>query len=81
MWLIDTSTLKLRFVHDPEGLDYVILSHVWDQGQELTFQEMQAGIGKEKPGYDKIVKFCEEATRNGKPFGWVDTCWYGCSWF
>jgi Heterokaryon incompatibility protein (HET) len=54
---------------------YAILSHTWGaEDDEVTFQDLQAGAGKDKPGYTKI-RFCgEQAQRDGLQHFWVDTC-------
>ena len=36
---------------------YAILSHTWTEGQEVTYNELLAGTGKDKTGYAKI-RFC-----------------------
>lgn len=52
---------------------YAILSHTWDD-EEVLFQELQNGTGKNKLGYDKI-RFCaDQAWEDGLEFCWVDTC-------
>ncbi|KAH8723021.1 heterokaryon incompatibility protein-domain-containing protein [Phaeosphaeriaceae sp. PMI808] len=52
---------------------YAILSHTWTDG-EVTYDELVAGIGKHKPGYEKI-RFCgERAAADNLQFFWVDTC-------
>jgi hypothetical protein len=38
---------------------YAILSHTWTDGQEVTYNELVAGTGKGKTGYEKI-RFCNE---------------------
>jgi hypothetical protein len=44
---------------------YVILSHTWVEGQEVTFEDLIAGTGKEKRG-NKKIRFCgEQAQRDG----------------
>ena len=53
---------------------YAILSHTWTEGQEVTYDELVAGTGKGKTGYDKI-RFCgERAAADGLAHFWVDTC-------
>lgn len=54
---------------------YAILSHTWgDKEEEVTFQDMTEGKGKDKPGYSKI-RFCtEQAARDGLQYSWIDTC-------
>ena len=68
---------ELTFV-EIEGecdLPYAILSHVWFQnGQEITYEEMKSGTGREKTGYDKIVQCGKIAASNGYDFFWIDTC-------
>ncbi|KAF2627622.1 kinesin light chain 1 [Macroventuria anomochaeta] len=53
---------------------YATLSHTWTEGQEVTYNELVAGTGKHKTGYDKI-HFCgERAAADGLEYFWVDTC-------
>jgi hypothetical protein len=75
MWLLDTTSLKLKFVEDckDDTFAYAILSHTWEC-DEVTFQELNAGSGKETQGYQKIVKSCEQARKDGYQYAWVDTC-------
>ena len=52
---------------------YAILSHTWGT-EEVTFQELRDGTGKNKLGYKKI-RFCgDQAWSNSLQFFWVDTC-------
>jgi hypothetical protein len=56
---------------------YAILSHTWatDNSEEVSFQDVEAGTGKSKTGYNKI-RFCaEQAAADGLRYFWVDTCW------
>ncbi|KAH8730454.1 hypothetical protein GQ44DRAFT_756360 [Phaeosphaeriaceae sp. PMI808] len=53
---------------------YAILSHTWTEGQEVTYNELVAGIGQDKAGYAKI-RFCgERAAADSLDYFWVDTC-------
>jgi hypothetical protein len=54
---------------------YAILSHTWRADtEEVTFQDLINGTGKDKAGYDKI-RFCgEQARRDSLQYSWVDTC-------
>jgi hypothetical protein len=54
---------------------YAILSHTWgEDDDEVTFDDMMKGIGKDKPGYKKIL-FCGEQARQDKlQYFWIDTC-------
>ena len=53
---------------------YAILSHCWEDGEEVSFDEMKQGLGRSKLGYRKI-QFCgDQADRDGLRYFWVDTC-------
>ena len=53
---------------------YAILSHTWDEDQEVTYSELVSGTGKDKTGYAKI-RFCvDRAAEDGLQYSWVDTC-------
>ncbi|KAI6038918.1 heterokaryon incompatibility protein-domain-containing protein [Pisolithus marmoratus] len=66
---------------DDETTNYAILSHRW--GVEVTYEEM---IGlmtmeegkrvavKNRYGYQKIMKSCEQAKEDGYKWLWIDTC-------
>lgn len=52
---------------------YAILSHTWTN-DEVSYNELAAGTGKNKAGYDKI-RFCgERAAHDGLQYFWIDTC-------
>lgn len=53
---------------------YAILSHTWNDGQEVTYQELLAGTGKDKEGYSKIEFCVNRAAQDGIEYSWVDTC-------
>lgn len=54
---------------------YAILSHRWGTDtEEVTFNDLINGIGKDKPGYEKI-RFCgEQARQDDLQYFWIDTC-------
>ncbi|KAF2023596.1 HET-domain-containing protein [Setomelanomma holmii] len=54
---------------------YAILSHTWGaDNDEVTFADFTEGIGKDKPGYEKI-RFCgAQAQCDGLQYFWIDTC-------
>ncbi|KIW99858.1 uncharacterized protein Z518_10786 [Rhinocladiella mackenziei CBS 650.93] len=54
---------------------YAILAHTWEADEdEVTFNDINSGSGKEKAGYTKI-QFCgQQARRDGLRYFWVDTC-------
>lgn len=74
MWLINTNKLKLEFITDPECYRYAILSHTWGV-DEVTFEDMKNhAVAQGKRGYQKILRTCERARRQGLSYAWVDTC-------
>ena len=74
MWLIDTKTLRVKEFPSDRRPKYAILSHKWEK-DELSFQQFQNQNACHKmKGYQKVIRFCREAHRNGLNWGWVDTC-------
>ena len=73
MRLIQTTKLELHeFYSDiPE---YVILSHTWQKGEEISLQELEADLSKSKTGWNKIRKLCELARGKKYLWAWIDTC-------
>ena len=72
----DTGEFSLTkdFLNNEAIPPYAILSHTWEDGQEVTFKDLTDGIGKSKNGYEKI-QFCgQQAERDGLQYFWVDTC-------
>jgi hypothetical protein len=62
------------FIGEEEIPPYAILSHTWQEGQEVTFDDLRNNNGKNKAGYEKI-RFCaQQAERNSLRYFWVDTC-------
>jgi hypothetical protein len=56
--------------------NYAILSHRWakNPSDEVTFQDLKAGIDKEKLGYEKL-RFCAKQAKADKlEHFWIDTC-------
>jgi hypothetical protein len=71
---LSSGDFKLVYFNDENPPPYAILSHTWTEGQEVTYNEMVAGTGKDKIGYDKI-RFCSgRAAADGLKCFWVDTC-------
>jgi hypothetical protein len=54
---------------------YAILSHTWaPDEEEVTFNDLKLGLGRDKSGYRKI-QFCAlQARRDGIQHFWIDTC-------
>ncbi|KAF2686438.1 hypothetical protein K458DRAFT_429459 [Lentithecium fluviatile CBS 122367] len=54
---------------------YVTLSHTWGaDSDEVTFDDLTNGTGKEKPGYEKIRFYGEQAALDNLEYFWIDTC-------
>lgn len=75
MWLIDSTSLRLKFVAEPGSTSYAILSHSWNGDDEVSFQEFIA------PDRDltharfwKIAQTCRLACERGIQDVWVDSC-------
>ncbi|KAG4437250.1 hypothetical protein IFR05_007266 [Cadophora sp. M221] len=74
MWLLNTASLALELVQNPDDCTYAVLSHTWERG-EVTFQEIaDLEQAREKPGFSKIKRTCELAQERGINYAWVDTC-------
>jgi hypothetical protein len=69
---------ELSFTKDLIGDDeippYAILSHAWEEGQEVTFDDWISGRTKSKAGYKKILFCAQQAERDRLQHFWVDTC-------
>lgn len=74
MILIDTSTLRLCDVPEPQQSPYAILSHTWGD-DEVSYRDFSnIEEAKSKSGYAKIVRTCELAASRGIRYVWIDTC-------
>ena len=65
---------ELISFNDDDPPLYAILSHSWTEGQEVTYNELVAGTGKDKTGYAKICFCGGRAAADGLQYFWVDTC-------
>jgi hypothetical protein len=65
---------ELNSFDDDKFPPYAILSHTWTEGEEVTYDELLAGTGKDKPGYAKICFCGERAAQDNLQYFWVDTC-------
>ncbi|KAF2188149.1 HET-domain-containing protein [Zopfia rhizophila CBS 207.26] len=61
-------------IGDDKVPSYAILSHTWQEDEEVTFSELVKGSNKTKAGYDKIRFYAQQAKRDGLEYFWVDTC-------
>ena len=82
MWLLSTSTAELRYFVDCNAVGaYAILSHVWDDDEQL-FDEIRAlSLSSRNILNDeshklsaKIQNCCRFARKLGFDWVWIDTC-------
>ncbi|KAL5322914.1 hypothetical protein ACEPPN_010893 [Leptodophora sp. 'Broadleaf-Isolate-01'] len=74
MWLINTTSLALELIEDPETCIYAILSHTWGDN-EVSFQDMaDVKRARKKQGFSKIQRTCQLALDRNIEYAWVDTC-------
>lgn len=74
----NSSSKDLRLTEDiigNEGIPrYAILSHTWEEGQEVTIEDFMSGTGHEKNGYKKLQFCAEKSEKENLNHFWVDTC-------
>jgi hypothetical protein len=84
MRLIHGQTLKIVDFADHHHIPpYAILSHTWSD-EEVTFQDMSMDLSNEArqllgsdfkgASYKKIAFCCQQASKDGLEYSWVDTC-------
>jgi hypothetical protein len=62
----DTSEFSLTQFRDEAIPPYAILLHTWGADtEEVTFEDLTNGSGKDKPGYEKLWFCGEQAARHG----------------
>ncbi|KAI5991355.1 heterokaryon incompatibility protein-domain-containing protein [Pisolithus marmoratus] len=68
---------------DDRTTSYAILSHRWKSDSEVSHKEMirlmkmgrkERKAVKQRDGYRKIIKSCEQAKKDGYKWLWIDTC-------
>ena len=77
MRLLKTSNCELEYFSDDNKIPkYAILSHTWQDGQEVLFADMSSGIEtvRGKSGYKKLQYSCRQAQNDGYHYIWIDTC-------
>jgi hypothetical protein len=79
MRLLDTRTMKLESYFDNIP-SYAILSHCWEE-EEVIFADIahlshpvKAEAVRAKKGWEKIMRTCEQAVKDGLDYCWIDTC-------
>lgn len=73
MRLLNSETLEMSDFIGQNIPPYAILSHTWGS-EEVTLQDFQRPEARNKAGFSKIVRCCEQAKRDGLGWAWVDTC-------
>jgi hypothetical protein len=68
------SSFELVTFDSEEPPPYAILSHTWIDGQEVTYNDVVAGEGQNKTGYDKLCFCAEQAAIDSLQYFWVDSC-------
>ncbi|PMD58686.1 uncharacterized protein K444DRAFT_489428, partial [Hyaloscypha bicolor E] len=73
--LNDNGELSLVKRTGDQAQKYAILSHTWGpDGDEVSYEDLINGTGKNKPGLDKL-RFCaKQADLDGLNYVWIDTC-------
>lgn len=71
---LPSGTYELTCFDHDDPPPYAILSHTWEEGQEVSYQDLIDGAGRNKTGFEKI-RFCgERAVADKLQYFWVDTC-------
>jgi hypothetical protein len=73
MRLINVHTLEPKEFFGAALPHYAILSHRWEQ-EEVTFQDLTSGKGKDMIGWKKIQGCCELAMDDNLEWAWIDSC-------
>ena len=74
MRLINCRTFVFEEIVYPREAKYAILSHTWEKGEEVQYNEFQSRKELGKRGWEKINKTCQQALDDGFDLVWVDTC-------
>ncbi|KAK3669523.1 hypothetical protein LTR78_010577 [Recurvomyces mirabilis] len=76
MRLLRVENLECRDFGINEAPKYVVASHRWVKGCEVSLQDIQDGRNKEKSGYRKVEEFAEFVRKHipSVEWLWVDTC-------
>lgn len=76
MRLLNVTSLDFRDFYDDQLPKYVIASHRWVEGCEVTLQDIMERRNTDKSGYKKIVQFARYVKKHVPmvEWLWVDTC-------
>lgn len=72
MRLLNVKTFQLGTFH-LDVPEYAALSHTWSD-EEVTLQDLTAGLGRKKKGWNKILGSAIQAANHGYNYAWIDTC-------
>lgn len=67
-------SLTKTFMSNDAIPPYAILSHTWQDGQEVTFDDLTRHTGGDKEGYKKLWFCANQCRRDNLEYFWVDTC-------
>lgn len=75
MRLLNATTHEFAEFYREQTPKYAILSHAWEQSQEITYQEWlrPTAATSMKSGYRKIIATCAQALKDDYLWIWVDT--------
>jgi hypothetical protein len=75
MWLLklDGEIISRVAFYENDLPEYATLSHTWGE-DEVTFEDIRRGTGRDKTGYRKLVRCGRLAADDGLKFFWADTC-------
>ncbi|RYP13405.1 hypothetical protein DL767_010763 [Monosporascus sp. MG133] len=76
MRLVNVKTHRLEVFVDQNTPPYAILSHTWgSDSEELTLRDVKEGkINKPGVGLVKFQGCCDQASKDGFEYVWIDTC-------
>ena len=74
MYLLNTTSLKLKDFLPTQRPPYIILSHTWED-EEVLFQDItqRDADPTQIAGWAKVLSFCELVRRDGWEWVWLDT--------
>jgi hypothetical protein len=73
--LKDEACLAFEEFYNEDIPPYAILSHTWDERQEIIYgEDCTLHHVKAKKGYDKILNTCKRAHEDKIDYVWIDTC-------
>ena len=73
MYLINSTTFKLKQFVSENNISYAILSHRWEDG-EVLFEDASNLSTCSKAGLAKVRACCKVARERGFEWVWIDTC-------